>query len=139
MHIAVRSRSKRIMELLLTNPKDGRLLYRPNRAGETPYQLDTVHDKSILTQIHGAREMLRFVQFRILLLNFLFAFFKPILFTCYKVRHVAFLHTCTCTPFQILHVENRNIYLISLLICLSLLCLIRLFYRTDLGLQGIKT
>lgn len=41
-------------ELLLRNPKDGRLLYRPNKAGETPYNIDCTHQKSILTQIFGA-------------------------------------------------------------------------------------
>ncbi|KAJ3606221.1 hypothetical protein NHX12_025741 [Muraenolepis orangiensis] len=55
LHIAIRGRSRRLAELLLRNPKDGRLLYRPNRAGETPYNIDCSHQKSILTQIFGAR------------------------------------------------------------------------------------
>lgn len=54
MHIAVRSRSKRIMELLLKNPKDSRLLYKPNRDGETPYQLDQAHERSLISQVQGA-------------------------------------------------------------------------------------
>uniref|UniRef100_A0A3Q2G6F2 Kinase D-interacting substrate 220b n=1 Tax=Cyprinodon variegatus TaxID=28743 RepID=A0A3Q2G6F2_CYPVA len=54
LHIAIRGRSRRLAELLLRNPKDGRLLYRPNKAGETPYNIDCSHQKSILTQIFGA-------------------------------------------------------------------------------------
>uniref|UniRef100_A0A8C4NMJ7 Kinase D-interacting substrate 220a n=1 Tax=Eptatretus burgeri TaxID=7764 RepID=A0A8C4NMJ7_EPTBU len=57
LHIAIRGRSRRLAELLLRNPKDGRLLYRPNKAGETPYNVDCNHQKSILTQIFGARHM----------------------------------------------------------------------------------
>ncbi|MFT7802843.1 kinase D-interacting substrate of 220 kDa-like [Arapaima gigas] len=57
LHIAIRGRSRRLAELLLRNPKDGRLLYRPNKAGETPYNIDCSHQKSILTQIFGAREI----------------------------------------------------------------------------------
>lgn len=56
LHIAIRGRSRRLAELLLRNPKDGRLLYRPNKAGETPYNIDCSHQKSILTQIFGARK-----------------------------------------------------------------------------------
>lgn len=55
LHIAIRGRSRRLAELLLRNPKDGRLLYRPNKAAETPYNIDCSHQKSILTQIFGAR------------------------------------------------------------------------------------
>uniref|UniRef100_A0A671N8W2 Kinase D-interacting substrate of 220 kDa n=1 Tax=Sinocyclocheilus anshuiensis TaxID=1608454 RepID=A0A671N8W2_9TELE len=57
LHIAIRGRSRRLAELLLRNPKDGRLLYRPNKAGETPYNIDCNHQKSILTQIFGARHL----------------------------------------------------------------------------------
>ncbi|MBN3310300.1 KDIS Kinase, partial [Amia calva] len=57
LHIAIRGRSRRLAELLLRNPKDGRLLYRPNKAGETPYNIDCTHQKSILTQIFGARHL----------------------------------------------------------------------------------
>nr|XP_014267087.1 kinase D-interacting substrate of 220 kDa B isoform X4 [Maylandia zebra] len=57
LHIAIRGRSRRLAELLLRNPKDGRLLYRPNKAGETPYNVDCSHQKSILTQIFGARHL----------------------------------------------------------------------------------
>uniref|UniRef100_A0A8C3AHU7 Kinase D interacting substrate 220 n=1 Tax=Cyclopterus lumpus TaxID=8103 RepID=A0A8C3AHU7_CYCLU len=57
LHIAIRGRSRRLAELLLRNPKDGRLLYRPNKAGETPYNIDCTHQKSILTQIFGAKHL----------------------------------------------------------------------------------
>ncbi|XP_056619866.1 kinase D-interacting substrate of 220 kDa B isoform X2 [Triplophysa dalaica] len=57
LHIAIRGRSRRLAELLLRNPKDGRLLYRPNKAGETPYNIDCSHQKSILTQIFGSRHL----------------------------------------------------------------------------------
>ncbi|XP_078369794.1 kinase D-interacting substrate of 220 kDa B-like isoform X5 [Oculina patagonica] len=53
VHIAVRGRYRRICELLLRNPKDARLLYRPNKAGETPYNIDRQHKHSLLTQIFG--------------------------------------------------------------------------------------
>ncbi|XP_072354829.1 kinase D-interacting substrate of 220 kDa-like isoform X1 [Scyliorhinus torazame] len=57
LHIAIRGRSRKLAELLLRNPKDGRLLYRPNKASETPYNIDCSHQKSILTQIFGARHL----------------------------------------------------------------------------------
>lgn len=61
LHIALRIRHKQITEMLLRNPKDGRLLYRPNKAGETPYNIDAANQKGILTHIFGAREFLNFV------------------------------------------------------------------------------
>lgn len=61
LHIAIRGRSRKLAELLLRNPKDGRLLYRPNKAGETPYNIDCTHQKSILTQIFGASTVLFFI------------------------------------------------------------------------------
>ncbi|CAM4692620.1 unnamed protein product [Leuciscus chuanchicus] len=54
LHFAIRGRSRRLTELLLRNPKDVHLLYRPNQAGETPYKIDCRYQKSILTQIFGA-------------------------------------------------------------------------------------
>uniref|UniRef100_A0A673FHI9 Kinase D-interacting substrate 220a n=1 Tax=Sinocyclocheilus rhinocerous TaxID=307959 RepID=A0A673FHI9_9TELE len=54
LHIAIRGRSRKLAELLLRNPKDGHLLYRPNKEGDTPYNIDCTHQKSILTQIFGA-------------------------------------------------------------------------------------
>ena len=53
MHISLRARSKRITELLLRNPRNSRLLYRPNKDGETPYSIDAYHQKQILSLIHG--------------------------------------------------------------------------------------
>ncbi|XP_022244696.1 kinase D-interacting substrate of 220 kDa-like [Limulus polyphemus] len=57
LHIAMRARSKAIVEILLRNPKNSQLLYRPNRSGETPYNIDTSHQKCILSQIFGARRL----------------------------------------------------------------------------------
>ena len=53
LHISLRARSKRITELLLRNPRNSRLLYRPNKDGETPYSIDAYHQKQILSLIHG--------------------------------------------------------------------------------------
>ncbi|KAK7871770.1 hypothetical protein R5R35_014036 [Gryllus longicercus] len=57
LHIAMRARSKGIVEILLRNPKNSQLLYRPNRSGETPYNIDMNHQKTILGQIFGARRL----------------------------------------------------------------------------------
>ncbi|XP_047348706.1 kinase D-interacting substrate of 220 kDa isoform X3 [Vespa velutina] len=57
LHIAMRARSKGIVEILLRNPKNSQLLYRPNRQGETPYNIDINHPKTILGQIFGARRL----------------------------------------------------------------------------------
>ncbi|XP_072386697.1 uncharacterized protein Arms isoform X3 [Diabrotica undecimpunctata] len=57
LHIAMRARSKAIVEILLRNPKNSQLLYRPNRSGETPYNIDMNHQKTILGQIFGARRL----------------------------------------------------------------------------------
>lgn len=57
LHIAMRARSKAIVEALLRNPKNSKLLYRANKVGETPYGLDTMHQKTILGQVFGARRL----------------------------------------------------------------------------------
>ncbi|KAK6637747.1 hypothetical protein RUM44_008169 [Polyplax serrata] len=57
LHIAMRARSKAIVEILLRNPKNSQLLYRPNRNGETPYNIDINQQKTILGQIFGARRL----------------------------------------------------------------------------------
>ncbi|XP_026841391.1 kinase D-interacting substrate of 220 kDa isoform X6 [Drosophila persimilis] len=57
LHIAMRARSKAIVEALLRNPKHSQLLYRANKAGETPYNIDTLHQKTILGQVFGARRL----------------------------------------------------------------------------------
>lgn len=54
LHIAIRARSVRIASLLLRKPQDARILYQPNADGETPYNLDASHNKSILASIFGA-------------------------------------------------------------------------------------
>ena len=56
LHLAMRARSKQIAELLLRNPKNSQLLYRPNRAGETPYNIDRSSAKPIITQLFGSRK-----------------------------------------------------------------------------------
>ncbi|RUS87250.1 hypothetical protein EGW08_005002 [Elysia chlorotica] len=53
LHVAIRARNKRITELLLRNPRHSRLLYRLNKDGESPYSMDTYHQKGILPQIYG--------------------------------------------------------------------------------------
>ena len=45
------------MELLLRNPKNSQLLYKPNRVGETPYNIDISNQKTILGQVFGARKL----------------------------------------------------------------------------------
>lgn len=57
LHIAMRARSKAIVEALLRNPKNSQLLYRPNKENETPYSLDSLHQKTILGQVFGARKL----------------------------------------------------------------------------------
>lgn len=54
----MRARSKQIVEILLRNPKHSHLLYRPNRSGETPYNIDMNHQKTILGQIFGASKFI---------------------------------------------------------------------------------
>jgi ankyrin repeat-rich membrane spanning protein len=39
LHLALRARSRRLTQILLTNPSDSKLLYRPNKLGETPYSI----------------------------------------------------------------------------------------------------
>lgn len=57
LHIAMRARSKAIVDALLRNPKNSKLLYRANKQGETPYALDSAHQKTILGQVFGARRL----------------------------------------------------------------------------------
>ena len=57
LHIAMRARSKAIVELLLRNPKHSQQLYRPNKNGETPYTIDMSSHKSLLGQVFGARRL----------------------------------------------------------------------------------
>ena len=54
LHVSVRSRSRRITEVLLRNPKNSKLLYLKNKKGETAYGIDASHDRSLLAQVFGA-------------------------------------------------------------------------------------
>ncbi|CAJ0956645.1 unnamed protein product, partial [Mesorhabditis belari] len=53
LHLALRARSKRLATVLLTNPQDSRLLYRPNKLGQTPYSIDQQNPQPILPLIFG--------------------------------------------------------------------------------------
>lgn len=53
LHLALRARSKRLAQTLLVNPGDSKLLYRPNRLGETPYSIDQESPSPILPTIFG--------------------------------------------------------------------------------------
>ncbi|VDM39612.1 unnamed protein product [Toxocara canis] len=53
LHLALRARSRRITQSLLANPSDSRLLYRPNRLGQTPYSIDQNNPQPILPLIFG--------------------------------------------------------------------------------------
>lgn len=68
---------QQIVEILLTNPKNSQLLYKPNKLQETPYNIDMSYNKTILGQIFGARE-------------YLISFFLNIYSGCKKI----FLLTC---------------------------------------------
>lgn len=54
MHVAMRARNRKMLELLLKAPRNARFLYVRNKAGETPYTLDGGHRKSLLAHIFGA-------------------------------------------------------------------------------------
>ncbi len=53
--MALRNRSRDIADILLSNPRHSKYLYRPNKRGETPYKIDASLQKSILTTIFGQR------------------------------------------------------------------------------------
>ncbi|CAF0790019.1 unnamed protein product [Adineta steineri] len=57
LHIALRNRSRDIADILLSNPRHAKYLYRPNKHGETPYKIDASLQKSILTTIFGQRTL----------------------------------------------------------------------------------
>jgi ankyrin repeat-rich membrane spanning protein len=54
LHLAIRSRSKKLTQILLVNPGDSKLLYRPNKLGETPYSIDQESASPILSSIFGS-------------------------------------------------------------------------------------
>lgn len=53
LHLALRSRSPRLTQVSLVNPSDSKLLYRPNKMGETPYSIDQENPHPILPSIFG--------------------------------------------------------------------------------------
>lgn len=53
LHLALRARSRRLTQTMLVNPSDSKLLYRPNKLGETPYSIDQDADRPILPTIFG--------------------------------------------------------------------------------------
>ncbi|GMS95993.1 hypothetical protein PENTCL1PPCAC_18168, partial [Pristionchus entomophagus] len=53
LHLSLRARSKRLTQTLLVNPSDSRLLYRPNKIGQTPYSIDQMNPSPILPHIFG--------------------------------------------------------------------------------------
>lgn len=53
LHISVRSRYSGLCEVLLRDQKNSRLLYKPNKAGDTPYSIDRAHKQSVLSPIFG--------------------------------------------------------------------------------------
>ena len=53
LHIAARSQSKAILELLLKNPKNIQLLYKLNKRGQTAFTIDSNHQKPILPNLFG--------------------------------------------------------------------------------------
>ncbi|CAF1032924.1 unnamed protein product [Adineta ricciae] len=57
LHIALRNRSRDIADILLSNPRHAKYLYRPNKHGETPYKIDASLPKSVLTAIFGQRTL----------------------------------------------------------------------------------
>ena len=57
LHMAIRSKSKNIVELLLKDPKNEQLLYTPNDKNETPYNIDSRKEPKVLTSIFGHRSL----------------------------------------------------------------------------------
>ncbi|CAF3425386.1 unnamed protein product [Rotaria sp. Silwood1] len=57
LYIALRNHSRDIADILLSNPRHSKYLYRPNKRGETPYKIDANLQKSILTTIFGQRTL----------------------------------------------------------------------------------
>ena len=53
LHVALNQRSKKIVQLLLKNPRNCRLLYKPNKHNITPYSIDENHEQPILPQLFG--------------------------------------------------------------------------------------
>ncbi|CAK9304562.1 unnamed protein product [Gordionus sp. m RMFG-2023] len=60
LHIAVRMRSKHLTEMLLRNPKNSKLLYVPNNAGQTAYNIDAQSANAFLPYLFGAQHLKTF-------------------------------------------------------------------------------
>lgn len=56
LHLALKTRSRRMTQSLLANPSDSRLLYRPNKLGQTPYSIDQNNPQPIIPLIFGPIE-----------------------------------------------------------------------------------
>lgn len=52
----MKARNRKMLDVLLKNPKHSRYLYIRNHCGETPYNIDRGYKKSLLSHIFGARE-----------------------------------------------------------------------------------
>jgi ankyrin repeat-rich membrane spanning protein len=61
LHISLRNRSREMTELILSDPKNSKYLYKPNKHGETPYKIDASNPKSILIQVFGASKLTSFL------------------------------------------------------------------------------
>lgn len=54
LHLALKARSRILTQTLLVNPSDSKLLYRPNKMGQTPYSIDQESSgQPILSYIFG--------------------------------------------------------------------------------------
>uniref|UniRef100_A0A0K0DZI9 ANK_REP_REGION domain-containing protein n=1 Tax=Strongyloides stercoralis TaxID=6248 RepID=A0A0K0DZI9_STRER len=53
LHIAAKAKSLQMIKLILSNPSESRLLYSPNKFGETPYSIDQQNSNPILSQMYG--------------------------------------------------------------------------------------
>ena len=60
MHIAFRNKYTGMCEVLLSDPKNSKLLYRPNKAGETPYSIDSQNKPPILVGVFSESMWNRF-------------------------------------------------------------------------------
>ncbi|XP_065058902.1 kinase D-interacting substrate of 220 kDa B-like isoform X2 [Rhopilema esculentum] len=57
LHISVRLKYAGLCEVLLRDQKNSRLLYKPNKAGDTPYSIDRANKQSVLSPIFGNRDL----------------------------------------------------------------------------------
>uniref|UniRef100_H2Z9A0 KAP NTPase domain-containing protein n=1 Tax=Ciona savignyi TaxID=51511 RepID=H2Z9A0_CIOSA len=55
LHLALKLNNIQLIELLLRDPKNGKLLYQPNKLGETPYDIDAKNGSHLLSQIFGSK------------------------------------------------------------------------------------